>query len=773
VAALAAASAAHAAPPTVRAAACGSLGAADRFAVFSDGVFTAAGGGGTSITGRVAAAGDVTLDGVSLTGSPSPAVVTGASFIAGRTTGQGGSLSSGVRYADRFDVAQNFSVAGERTQAEPPFSFAGEFASLALLSDTWAQREETAGATVTLQPWGELQLQGTSSGLNVFTIDAADVAGGQVRGVSVTLPSPSASALVNVTTNTAITLGAEYLNVSPSGIADRLIWNLPRATSLDVTRGIAWKGLILAPHATVRGSGHPQLAGQLVAASVPGGEWVFTGTPLADCPPGPAPDTSLSLEALCVDPFGNLAMRLRNTGARDRDVVWDDLGGPDFGSFVAHAGRDEFFNVREGGAGSRIRVRADRGTELTADGTGERCAGAITVAKRTSGPAPPGPWTIEIAGADGRAVQSAQIAAGGSHTFDALGGFEPGTAQFGEVVGGIVYTIRETDTLGGTATISHNPVQILTGQHEHVTVTNHFAEIEPPDPEGPDPPVLPPVDPEQPTLPPGVPEPPAGPDLGGVLPGFAAADLEIRHTSTPDRAPVGSAFRFRTRVRNLGSAPAVGVVIRELPQLRRRDERRVADVLSVAISRGSCRGRRPLRCTVGRIAPGRQVVIRTRARVNLVATLRSVVHTSSRSPESNTTNNTGIAPITVTASPRLRVRIAAPPSALVGVRFPYRVSVTGGGPQGAQQVRLCAPRPDGVTGVRAAGTFAYDGARCRNIARLPAGRTVAFTVTAVPARTGPLQVTARATAVGRAGAARDRARVLVGGGACPARAAAC
>jgi hypothetical protein len=162
---------------------------------------------------------------------------------------------------------------------------------------------------------------------------------------------------------------------------------------------------------------------------VPGGEWVFTGTPLADCPPAPPPDTSLSLEALCVDPFGNLAMRLRNTGDRDRDVEWDDLEGPDFGSFTARAERDRFFNVRDGGAGSRIRVRTDGGMTVTADGTGERCEGEITVTKQTSGPAPPGPWTIEVAGADGETVRSAAFAAGQSHTFDTLGGFAPGTAE--------------------------------------------------------------------------------------------------------------------------------------------------------------------------------------------------------------------------------------------------------------------------------------------------------------------------------------------------------
>jgi hypothetical protein len=221
-------------------------------------------------------------------------------------------------------------------------------------------------------------------------------------------------------------------------------------------------------------------------------------------------------------------------------------------------------------------------------------------------------------------------------------------------------------------------------------------------------------------------------------------------------------------VRNIGNAPAVGMVVRELPQLRAADERRVADVISISVSRGECRRERPIRCTLGRLRPGAQVVVRTRARVNLSAVLRSVVYASSRSPESNTTNNLGVAPLTVAAPANLRVRITAPPFGRVGARFPYEVSVTGTGRRGAEQVRLCAPRPDDVTGVRATATFGYNGARCRNIRRLPAGKTVSFSVTAVPARTGPLDLRARATTVARGGSARDRTTMQVLGGACPA-----
>jgi choice-of-anchor A domain-containing protein len=751
-----------AAPPTARAAACDSLGAADRFAVFSDGPFTAAAGAGTSITGRIAAKGDVTVDGVSISPGPNdatPTVVTGGSFIGGRTTGQGGTLNGGVRYADALDLAPNFTVNGDRIHDEPPFSFDDEFTNLALISDTWAQREQTAGATVTLQPWGALELRGPNDGLNVFTIDAADITAAQIQGVTVTLPSATSTALINVTTNTDLTFGPQYLNVSPAGIEDQLIWNLPRATRLHITTAVAWKGLVLAPHATVEVDQRTQLAGQLIAASVPRGDIVVTGMPLATCPPVEVQDTSLTLEALCVDPFGNLAMRLRNTGDSDRDVHWDDLGGSDFGDFTARAQRDQFFNVRGGGADSRVRVSAGS-TTLTEDGTDTRCEGEITVTKAINGPAPFVRWTIELAGADGNAVRSAQLLAGESVTFDALGGYEPGSAQFGQVVGGVVYTVREDDTHGGTATISLNPVQILTGQHERVVVTNHFAPIDP-------------TDPEQPTLPPGSPDPPDGPDLGGVLPGVAAADLELTHTIRPRRGPADSMFRVRARVRNLGTAPAVGTVLRELPQLRKREERRLADVVSARSTKGRCTQSRPLRCTLGRLEPGASVVLRGRVRINRVAVLRSVAYVSSRSPEDNTTNNTSIAPVTTTAGSRLRARVTAPATTPIGERFPYEVAVTNTSRRDAQYVRLCAPPSARITGVRAAGTIRYRRARCVDIRRLRPGRTVSFTVSAIPTAYGRLHLTARATMVGRSGAVRDRTQVLVPRRACPARALAC
>ena len=86
---------------------CASLGNAAAFVVFSDGAFNSSQASGTSISGRIAAAGDVTLDGISVSpaaGDSTPTVVAGGDFIAGRTTGHGGTLNGGVQYGGAIDV---------------------------------------------------------------------------------------------------------------------------------------------------------------------------------------------------------------------------------------------------------------------------------------------------------------------------------------------------------------------------------------------------------------------------------------------------------------------------------------------------------------------------------------------------------------------------------------------------------------------------------------------------------------------------------------------
>jgi choice-of-anchor A domain-containing protein len=746
---------------------CASLGAAADFAVFSNGAFYSAGSSGSSITGRIAAAGDVTLDGVFVgpaAGDVGPIIVAGGNFTAGQTTHAGGTVNGDVTYGGTASVAQNFVVTGNLTHAAPPFSFDTEFTSLENLASSLGGLTQPDTSTVTLA-YGALTLTGTASGLNVFTVGAAQLA--QAQGVVVDLTQPGATALINVTTDTNLSVGPMYMTLQGAASAAGILWNLPLATGLAVNVGVAWQGSILAPNASVTTSGHPQLHGQLIAATVPSSDWVLSEVKYTGCLPAPPrpPDHTLTLEPLCIDSSGDLDMRLRNTGDQPRTVAWNDATHGDFGQFVVPAQSDQFFSVDGGDAGSVI-VATSGSTTVTADGTNTRCQGQITVQLATEGDAPAGQtWSVRVTDGDnGHVNEALALGAGQSSTVTVPGGYVSGTAPIGGVVGGALYTVSVDDPLGAVKTmISLNPIEILNDQDEFVLVTLVYdgtGEEGIPPGGGTEPPV-------QPTLPPEAPDPGPGPDL---VPSPSGADLAITQTIAPARVPVQGIVHTVTVIRNLGDTAAVGAVAREIPYFRPLRANTVAHVLSLTTTAGTCNRIRPVHCSLGTLAPGATVTIRTRTRILVAATLTSTVTVSSQTPETNTTNNTASALVTATLRrASIRAGISAPGTGRVGAGLSYVVSVRSGGPGVANTVRLCTRPPGGFVQVSAPGTFRFRGLYCRNFGHVAAGRSVSFVVSGFPSRTGRLLASARATAVGVAHASRASAPIDVAGPvACPA-----
>lgn len=195
----------------------------------------------------------------------------------------------------------------------------------------------------------------------------------------------------------------------------------------------------------------------------------------------------------------------------------------------------------------------------------------------------------------------------------------------------------------------------------------------------------------------------------------------------------------------------------------------MAHVLSLTTSKGTCTQRRPVRCSLGTLAPGATVTVRTRTRVLVVAELRSIVVVSSDTQDTNMTNNMAEANVTTFSSATVHAQISAPPSERVAEPLNYRVfaSLGRGSPPGA--VRLCTTQPESFVQVRAPGTFKYKGVHCRNFAFVRAGQSVSFLVSAFPSATGRVTPSVRATAVGAAREARASADILVGAAAaCPA-----
>ena len=312
---------AHTLPGAATDPGCANLGDAADFVVFSDGDFSSATPGGTSINGRIAAARDVTLDGVFVgpaSGDSAPTVIAGDDFTAGQTTHAGGTVNGGVQYGGSYDVAGNFTVNGGTQHASPPFSFASNFDALRDLSRAWGRLPQSPGATVALNPYSQaLELTGRDRGLNVFDVSAADLRA--AAGIVIDLTEAGASALINVTTAGTLNLDPMYMNLSGSAASTNVAWNVPFAPGLNVTRGVGWKGLILAPNAALTGSNHPQLEGQLIADTIPDSDWVLQRVAFTGCLPPVHASPDISSKA-------SRTVRLGTRGAAISDAAFLTAG---------------------------------------------------------------------------------------------------------------------------------------------------------------------------------------------------------------------------------------------------------------------------------------------------------------------------------------------------------------------------------------------------------------------------------------------------------------
>ncbi|MEQ8537253.1 MAG: PEP-CTERM sorting domain-containing protein [Coleofasciculus sp. D1-CHI-01] len=153
--------------------------------------------------------------------------------------------------------------------------------------------------------FGTLNLDGSSSDLNVFELDASVLA--NANGLNLTFDQNS-TVLVNVTGNPFnLTSGFQMnLNGNPNGgDANRVLFNFVDATQLNST-GFSWQGSVLAPLAEYNEFSNGHINGQMIAKSITGsGEYhivapnngnssvVFEGDDLPDPEAVPEPLTIL------------------------------------------------------------------------------------------------------------------------------------------------------------------------------------------------------------------------------------------------------------------------------------------------------------------------------------------------------------------------------------------------------------------------------------------------------------------------------------------------
>jgi choice-of-anchor A domain-containing protein len=738
-------------PSRAMAADCAAPGVPGQFDVFAAGAFTA-NSGGTTIQGRVAAGGNARVQGITLGTNPplTPDTNRADLIVGGNLTvdGGGGSVPFGrVTYGGALTPTGTLNALGGLHQAQPPFTFADQATTLRERSAQWSGL--TANGTIS-GPTYDTAFTGNDPVRNVFSLTASALEGiGQV-----TLHVPATS---TVLINVAGSFTSHTYTIALNGLPpEQLLWNFSLAQSVKVN---SWQGTILAPDAAVSIS-NGTYNGSVAARDVSISSVAFNDHRFAGCLP-PAPPKDLSLASLCTDPLTrHHSLRLRNTGASAHPAHWEDLDSGQSGDLDAPAESDTFFDVLGGDVPHHIVVTSGSTTLQQTTAT-NLCGGTIVVGKTVTGEglAPVGPWVIAIKGTNAFSTTRALLA-GAQAAVAVPGTFQEGSVPIGEIAGGYLYTISETDPLGGVASVDRPVVTITDDQTERVTVTNDF----PPTPT-PEPPPTPP--PPQPPLPPGPPTPPSGPDLVVAASVADGADLQVAERISPRVTTVGHVVSVTVRVRNLGPLPADAAVVREIPQFDPSHPNQVARILRVTPTvraASACTTTRPVRCGPATLAVGAEAVVRVRARILMPGAYKSVIMASSATPDPNTTNNIAANGLAVARPVGVAVGVRAPAVARVGEPVAYRVVARGAGQDGAGGVRFCHRPPARLLMTSAPGTFRYRGSVCRDVRRLARGGQASFVVHAIPAASAggrTLALLATATAANaRPAVGTDRIAVI-------------
>lgn len=756
---------------------CEGLGAAADYSVFLREDYSAQ---NTQLEGRLAAGGNANVGNwaVGVAGSPDSGrvdlVVGGDLNVAGNAQIPNGSATYGGTQNGVLP-----SPNGTVTRADPPFSFDEEMNAQEVRSDALGQL--SANGTISGPTYGAMELIGTDAERNVFTLDATTLQTAQ--RILIRVP-PGSTTVINVTGSTygsAIDVqlvSVEFWNGSAyqqlgddpgaelNALRDATLWNFPQATAVQIGPGVAWQGSVLAPHADVRLESNTQLYGQVIGRSLTGSGTVrdrhFAGC-LPPIDPEPEPGVALAIDSICVDPVSDtVAVRVRNDTARARDVRWEDRLSAQEGAFTVGAGHDHIFAVQDGSSRHLIVARSGSasGTALT---TTRECRGTIRLRKRVTGEDVPtdGRWVVRVKGDNGFS-RDVTLTAGRAVDVAVPGQIAEGDVDLGVLPGGYRYVVVETDRQGAaTTTVDHTPVTVHDGDVERVTVVNHYERDTPtpPDPD-PDPDPLP-IDPVEP---PGVPSGGGQGGVQGIVVDSGGTDLAITERIVPGTIRRNGIVAVVVRIRNLSAVSAVGSVARELPQLDPSNPNRVARIVSIrdeirGTVRSDCTRRRPVRCSLGTIAPGQTIVVRASARIVASHPLRSVVMVSSRTPDVNASNNFDSARLRVVEPrPRVAAAISAPRVVHVGDHVAYRVSAIGTGRSGARFVRFCHRPPAGLLVSSAPGGFRIRGGLlCRDVRRLRKGRRASFLVRVVPAARAAGRTLALRTTAAAPGAPPSRA----------------
>lgn len=222
----------------------------------------------SDVGGRVAVGGNATFTnfaiGTADGGTRGTALTSDANradlVVGGNAALSGGSINKGSAQAGSAQVNNvGFQTSGAGMQTgTTSVDFASAFDLATGASDLL--RGMTATGSSVLQ-WGGLTLTGNDAALNVFDIDASQLVG--IHSLNIVVPTTS-TVLFNVS-GASLKMQSMGINVNgqqDNAMSSRLLWNFYDLTSLQLS-GLAWRGSILAPSATMSFGGG-NVSGQVI-----------------------------------------------------------------------------------------------------------------------------------------------------------------------------------------------------------------------------------------------------------------------------------------------------------------------------------------------------------------------------------------------------------------------------------------------------------------------------------------------------------------------------
>jgi choice-of-anchor A domain-containing protein len=203
--------------------------------------------GGRTVDGKVAAGGNITMNGLRVGVALPDDNVSNTLVAGGNLHLTNGNVYGATWYGGSYTPTPNWTVNFHRGTAArgTPISaeeFAARFTALRTLSSELATQR--ANGKVQQETWGALTLTGTDPCLNVFRVDASVFNGTTQRNIFV--PAGSFT-LINIHGTTDRTLSGGF---NSSLNSRRTLYNFVDATRL-AARNFGWPGTVLAPHARV------------------------------------------------------------------------------------------------------------------------------------------------------------------------------------------------------------------------------------------------------------------------------------------------------------------------------------------------------------------------------------------------------------------------------------------------------------------------------------------------------------------------------------------